>query len=128
MVGQALTGKRQSIPKVTNIKADDDRKIVFKNMGNNHAYPFIWADTLSISAGTSVIVASGVEFHGKKLATYGNIVATPRSDVGGNFYIERDTVNNVVTLKTASTVTADFDVQIIIGGNSTARYIESYVK
>jgi hypothetical protein len=127
MPGQALTGKRQSMPKVTNVKADDNKKIIFKNMGNNHAYPMFWADTISMD-GTSVVVADGVVFHGNKLAENGNIVATPRSVVAANYAVVRDTVNNIVTIEADAAVTADFDVQIILAGNSNERYIEDYMR
>ena len=125
MVGQALTGKRASIPKIANIKADDSKKMIFKNVGNNHAYPMIWADTVTMS-GSAVVVASGVTFHGMDLATYGNITVTPRSEVATPIYVTRDTVENVVQIESTASVTADFDVQVILGANADARFIESY--
>jgi len=128
MVGQALTGKRQSIPKVTNIKADDNKKVIFKNMGNNHTSPFIWADTISMVASDTAVVASGVVFQGKDLATYGNVIATAKGPINAHYYVEHDTQNNVISIKAASTVTVDFDVQIVLGGNAPSRYIEDYVK
>jgi hypothetical protein len=128
MVGQALTGKRQSIPKIVKLQADDNKKVVFKNVGNNHTSPFIWADTISVTAADSAVIADGVVFQGKDLATYGNVVVTPRGPIGTEYYVEHDTVNNIVTLKLGTTVTADFDVQIILGGNSAPRFIEDFVK
>ena len=125
MPGQALTGKRKSIPKTANIKADDGRKLIWKNVGNNHAYPMLWADVISM-AGTEVVVASGVDFHGFTLAEHGSVVATPRSAVTTPYYITRDTVNNVVKIESTVSVTADFDVQCMLGENADARYIEDY--
>lgn len=126
MVGQAQTGQRKSIPKVANIKADDGKKLIFKNVGNNHAYPMIWADTITMS-GTEVVVASGVVFHGMDLASYGNITATSRGSLSAPLYVTRDTVNNIVKIESTASVTADVDVQIILGTNADARFIESYV-
>lgn len=126
MPGQAQTGRRKSTPKSANMKADDSRKIVWKNVGNNHNYPMIWGDTVTMS-GTEVVVASGVEFHGMDLATYGNITVTPRSEVTTPIYVTRDTVENVVKIESTASVTADFDVQFMLGANADARYIESYV-
>lgn len=126
MVGQAQTGKRKSIPKNANIKADDGKKLIWKNVGNNHAYPMVWSDTITMS-GTEVVVASGVEFHGFTLAENGNIVATPHSAVATPYYITRDTASNVVKIESTASVTADFDIQFMLGANADARYIESYV-
>lgn len=126
MVGQAQTGQRKSIPKAANMKADDSRKIVWKNVGNNHNYPMVWADVASMD-GTEVVVASGVSFHGMDLATYGNVVATPRSAVATPYYVTKDTVNNVVKIESTASVTTDFDVQFMLGANADARYIENYV-
>lgn len=126
MVGQALTGKRNSIPKITNMKADDNKKVVYKNMGNNHAYPIMWCDTITVS-GSEAVVASGVEFHGLELATYGNVVATPKGSITGTYYIEMDTTNNIVKIKSSATINADFFVQLTLGDNSPPRFIENFV-
>lgn len=127
MVGQAQTGKLKSIPKKVSVRADDGKKVIWKDAGNNHAYPMIWADLISMD-GTEAVVASGVEFHGFNLAEHGNVVATPRSVVATPFYITRDVVENVVKIESTASVTADFDVQLMLGENADARYIESYVK
>jgi hypothetical protein len=125
MVGQAQTGKGKSIPKVTSIKADDALKLVYKNIGNNHSYPFIWADTVTVVSGTSeVVIASGVEFHGYQVATHGNITASPLAQVD-SWYIDKDTVNNVVKIVATGAVGADtdFDVKVILGEASDAGYV-----
>ena len=124
MVGQAQTGKHRSIPKIASIKADDGRKVIFRNVGANHASPLLWADTITMS-GTSAVVASGVKFNGYDLATYGNIVATPRSAVTYPFWIARNTSTNVITLTAASGIVSVFDVQFMLGDNAPSRFIES---
>ena len=126
-IGQPNTGKKKSIPKVADVKADDSKKLVYKKVGNNHNYPFIWADQVTLVSGTAeIIVASGVNFHGFDFATYGNIVVTPLADVGYRYYIDKDTVNNVVKIVSTSSVTGDkvFDVQVVLGENASSRYIE----
>lgn len=63
-------GKLKSLQKLTKINGDDDKALIYRNMGNNHASPFIWAETLTFSgAGTQTLV-SGVKFHGMKMADY----------------------------------------------------------
>jgi len=115
-VGQ--TGKLRSTPKICRVNGDDALKVVYRNMGNNHAYPFVWADTVTVASGASqVVVASGVKFHGMELAAYGSIVATPRTDPGNRFWIERNLVSNIVTLKVGSSVAnaVTFDVMCVLG-------------
>lgn len=129
MVGQAQTGKGKSIPKVVAVKADDALKVIYKQIGNNHAYPFMWADTVTVVSGTSeAVIASGVEFHGYDLATYGNVVASPMG-VAASWYLDKDTVTNIVKIVTASPVGSDtdFDIQIVLGTASASRYIEDLV-
>ena len=101
-LGQALTGKRASTPKVTKIMGDDSGTLIYRNLGNNHSVPYVWADQITVVSGaTTAVVASGISFHGYDLATYGNMVVTPEGNLGA-CYITKDTVNNVVTLVCAS--------------------------
>lgn len=126
-IGQPNTGKKKSIPKVADVKADDSLKLLYKKVGNNHNYPCQWADKVTLLNGaTEVVVASGVNFHGFDLATYGNVVVTPLADVGYRYYIDKDTGTNVVKIVSTAAVAADidFDVQVVLGGNASARYIE----
>jgi hypothetical protein len=96
-LGQAQTGQRSSTPKVCKVDGDDSMKMVYRHMGNNHAHPFLWADELTVVSGaTSVVVASGIKFHGMPLATNGTFVATPEGDLG-RFWITKNTSTNVVT-------------------------------
>jgi hypothetical protein len=117
-LGQAQTGSLKSTPKLTRINGDDNKKIVYRNLGNNHAYPFIWADTFTVAAGEkAVTVASGIKFHGYDLASYANVVATPLANPGGYFYISKNTTTNKIQIKTTAAPGADldFDVQIMLG-------------
>jgi hypothetical protein len=95
--GQPQTGQKASTPKVCKVMGDDRATLVYRNLGNNHSMPYVWADTVTVTSGsTSAVVASGIKFHGYDLATYGNMVATPEGDLG-SFYFSKDTTSNIVT-------------------------------
>jgi hypothetical protein len=97
-------GKLKSIPKIVRINGDDDKKAIYRNMGNNHAYPFVWASTAVMPLGdTEMVVASGIKWHGYDLASYASVVATP--EFNAYAYVERDTTSNVLTLHVSSTPT-----------------------
>jgi hypothetical protein len=118
-LGQAQVGLLRSIPKLTRINGDDNLKVIWRNMGNNHAYPFFWGDSFTVASGvTSITLASGIKFHGFDLATYANVTATPCWNAGA-FYITKDTTNNVITF-TCATAGADdgsskVDVKFALG-------------
>ncbi len=121
-LGQAQVGHSpglRSTPKLTRINGDDNLKVIWKNMGNNHAYPLIWGSEHTVASGiTSVTLASGVKFHGMDLATYANVQATPNWDCG-RFYVSKNTGTNVLTL-TCTTAGANdgssrFDVKYMLG-------------
>ncbi len=120
-LGQAQVGLLRSTPKLTRINGDDNLKVIWKNMGNNHAYPLIWGSEHTVASGvTTITLASGVKFHGMELATYGNIQATPNWSAGDN-YITKDTAANTVTF-TCATAGADagtssVDVRYMLGYN-----------
>jgi len=118
---QALSGKRRSTPKVCRILADDDRMIVYRKAGNNHAQPFLWADmfTTMTSGITSIVVASGIVFHGYTLADDGNVTASPMSDPENRWWIVKDTTDNRILIHRATDnrndYSVDFDVQFMLG-------------
>lgn len=106
-------GTLRSTPKLTKINGDDSNKVIYRNLGNNHAYPFIWANTATVSSGTtSVVLASGIKWHGYDLATYASVIATPKGDIG-DYYTTADTDVNTITLNCASTPSTDTDVALI---------------
>lgn len=113
-------GTLKSIPKLTRINGDDHNKVIYRNMGNNHAYPFVWASTATMVSGTQeVVVASGIKWHGYDLASYASVVATPKGDIGGYLYTEADESANTITLKTSgSALSADVTVALMfmLGG------------
>ena len=109
-VGQ--TGTLKSVPKLTKISADDNTRMIFKNMGNNHAYPFMWGSTHVISGGADTVVASGIKFHGLELAKNCNVVLTVTSGTqDGYVYIEKDAAANVVTVKSTGSNSIEVDIR-----------------
>ena len=119
-LGQAQTGSLRSTPKQLKMTASDNSSVVFKNMGNNHNVPFIWAASATVASGTSgVVLASGVKFYDMELATYANTVVTAAGNPGGYYWIANDTDANVITLYTSSAVSADtdFNVQFMLGNS-----------
>ena len=115
-------GKLKSMPKLTRINGDDNDKVIFRNMGNNHAYPFVWATTAEVADGeTTAVVASGIKWHGYDLATYASVVATPKGDLG-YCYTTADTNANTITLTCSSAASGDTGVALIfmLGGDFEA--------
>lgn len=117
-LGQAQTGTLSSIPKVCKIAGDDNMKMLWKNMGNNHNTPFIWGQTVTFS-GTEGVVASGIKFHGSNLADIANVTITPLSDTGATarVYVDKDAATNKISIKSTATISASFDVQIMLGAS-----------
>jgi hypothetical protein len=104
-------GSLKSTPKIVRINGDDNKKAIYRNMGNNHAYPFVWASTASIPLNaTSMVLASGIKWHGYDLASYATIVATPNWNA--NCYITSNTGTNVVTLHVSSAATVSGSNQV----------------
>lgn len=101
-VGHVGAGALRSTPKLTRINGDDNLKIIWKNMGNNHTYPLLWGSEHTVASGvTTITLASGIKFHGMELATYGNVQASPNWNAGAS-YITKDTAANTVTFTCAT--------------------------
>jgi len=117
--GGPAGGALRSTPKLTRINGDDNLKVIWRNMGNNHAYPFFWGDSFTVASGvTEITLASGVKFHGFDLATYGNVTATPCWNAGA-FYITKDTAANTIKFTCANAGANDgsskVDVKFALG-------------
>lgn len=116
-MAQAQTGKTASTPKIVKVSADDNLKLMYKNLGNNHNYPFMFGFKATVVSGTDEItVASGITLHGCDLAAYGNVTASPLGNAG-TWYVDKDTSGNIIKIKTTSSVSEDidFDVKIMMG-------------
>lgn len=114
-----MTHATKSTPKITRVSADDSLKMVYRHLGNNHAYPFIWAGSFTVVSGVSeVVLCSGVKFHGYELASNATVVATPNWDAG-DFYVTKDTSLNKITITCANNGANDgsseFDVMFMLG-------------
>lgn len=105
-------------PKLTRINGDDVLAVIYRNMGNNHAYPFVWSETVTVASGESeVTVISGVKLHGMKTADYCNVCLTALADPAARYWVEKDSGANTIKVKVGSTVSADidFDVMVMVG-------------
>jgi hypothetical protein len=102
-------GKLKSMPKLTRINGDDVMPMVFRNMGNNHAYPFIFGGTVTASgASQPTTVMSGIKFHGMAAAEY--CLVTVGGTVGA--VVEKDTAANTITITPAASGTVDYIVMV----------------
>ena len=108
--GGVTGGALKSMPKLTRINGDDFLPLVYRNMGNNHAYPFIWAESKVVVPGDWTVI-SGVKFHGMPASEY--CMVTVGGTVGVNPYVTKDTVTNKITVTAAASGTVD--VMVMVG-------------
>jgi len=102
----------KSMPKITRINGDDYMPLVYRNMGNNHAYPFIWAKTLTFSGSDTMTLISGAKWHGMAAAEY-CMVTTGVSDDAMKPVVVKDTVNNIISV--TSSAAGAVDVMVMVG-------------
>jgi len=114
-LGQAQVGLLRSTPKLTRINGDDNLKVIWRNMGNNHAYPFVWASTVTHSGTSTVLVASGTKFHGFDLVTYANVTVTPLASPGSFYWVDKNADGNIYIKSASSMSNVDFDVKYMLG-------------
>jgi len=114
IIGQQ--GLLKSKPKLTRINGDDNLKVIYRNLGNNHAYPFVWASNHTVASGADTVVASGVKFHGYDLASYANTTLTVVSGTpDGYVYIDKDRTNNIITVKSTGSNSIEVDIKWMLG-------------
>jgi len=118
-LGNYQVGTLKSTPKLTRINGDDHSMVIYRNMGNNHAYPFVWATSVTHSGTETVLVASGVKFHGYDLVTYANINVTPLADPGaGRYWVDKNATDGKIYLKSSASISnVDFDVKFMLGAD-----------
>ncbi len=117
-IGNAMPGTYNSMPKMVKVNADDSKTAIYRNMGNNHAYPMMFAGQFTVASGTTEeTIMDSVTFHGFDLATYAKVTATPMSDPGARVWIEKSTGANTVKIKVGSATSGDvvFDVLCMLG-------------
>jgi hypothetical protein len=103
-------GTLKSTPKFTRINGDDYLPIIYRNMGNNHSYPFVWGRKYSFDSAGSTTVLSGVKFHGMAAADYCMVTVGGTQNTAP--YITKDSTNNVITLTAAASGTVDIIVMV----------------
>ena len=111
-LGQAQVGSLKSKPKLTRINGDDNAKVIWRNMGNNHSYPLLWTSTHEIVGGADTVVASGVKFHGLALASYASFagITVTSGTQDGYVYITKDTTANTITVKSTGSNSVEVDI------------------
>ena len=111
-------GLLKSTPKLTKINGDDSNKVIYRNLGNNHAYPFVWATTATVASGTtSVVIADGIKWHGYNLAENASVVATPKGNLG-YCYTTANASANTITFNCETSAPGDTEVALMfmLGG------------
>jgi len=101
-------GKLKSMPKLTRINGDDVMPLVYRNMGNNHAYPFIFAGNVTVTGTEAVTVMSGVKFHGMAAADYCMVT------VGGTVSatVQKDSTLNTIAITPSASGTVDYMIMV----------------
>ena len=99
-------GKLKSMPKITRINGDDVMPLVYRNMGNNHAYPFIFGG--SFEGDSAVTIMSGTKFHGMAAADYCLVT------VGGTVdaTVVKDSAANTITITPSASGVVDYIVMV----------------
>ena len=113
-------GKLRSVPKLTKINGDDGLSLIYRNMGNNHAYPFIWAETMTFSGAGTQTLLSGVKFHGMKAADYCK-VSLGAGATGMNPYFTKDSGANTITI--SSSAAGSVDIIVMVGATPNVEEI-----
>jgi hypothetical protein len=80
-------------------------------MGNNHAYPFIWADTVTFTGAETKTLVSGVKFHGMKVAQYAKVTVGALA-AGMNVYVTKNTAANTITISSSAAGSADVIIML----------------
>jgi len=110
----------KSIPKVVRVNADDDKSVMYKNLGNGQRVPFMWTTSVTVASGTTEsVVASGVKFSDFAVSE-GQIFATPTNSTAAStsYYVDKDTTSNIVTLK-GGAAGASYDIFVSLGTGVT---------
>ena len=100
----------RSIPKLTRINGDDSMSLIYRNMGNNHAYPFLWSESLVFTGAGDMTLVSGVKFHGMPAADYCTV--TVGGTTGTAPVVAKDSAANTITISSSAAGTVDVIVMV----------------
>ena len=103
-------GKLRSMPKLTRINGDDALSLIYRNMGNNHAYPFLWSESLVFAGAETLTLISGVKFHGMPAADYCTV--TVGGTAGTAPSVAKDSGANTITVTSSAAGTGDVIVMV----------------
>jgi len=109
----------RSIPKLTRINGDDNMSLIYRNMGNNHAYPFIWSEALVFAGAETLTLVSGVKFHGMPAADY-CFVTTGAQAAGMDLYVTKDSAANTISVTSSAAGSADVTVMVGVAPDVSA--------
>ncbi len=148
--GPVIGGKRtnvRSIPKLVRVNADDDRALIYRNLGNGRRLPLLWGTAVTLASGTNqqTVVASGIEFHGFRIvdgiieitpvvsgtADSGGVSSTvyPDENILGKVYVIKDYTHNQIIIRSTVEIAAGaqcpFDVYVYFGTSTSFNSTDS---
>ena len=112
-------GTLRSMPKLTRINGDDALALIYRNMGNNHAYPFVWAETLEFTGAETLTLISGVKFHGMPAADYCMVTLGPQA-AAMDAYVTKNSGENKIEVTSSAAGSCDVMVMVGIAPDVTA--------
>jgi hypothetical protein len=113
-------GLLRSTPTKVLVKADDNYRIVYRNVGKNKYIPLMWSTNHIMDGGADTVVASGISMYGLELALYSSFAVTVVSGTqDGYVYINKDVENNVITLMSTGSNTVGVDITWLLGADPT---------
>lgn len=113
-------GLLRSTPTKVLVKADDNYKIIYRNVGKDRYIPLMWSTNHTMTSGADTVVASGISMYGLELASYSSFAVTVVSGTqDGYVYIDKDVTNNIVKLISTGTNTVGVDITWLLGADPT---------
>ena len=114
-------------PKVVRINGDDNKTVVYRNLGNGRRVPFLIGTSVTVASGnTTASILSGMDIHGYKISS-AVVQVTPTNNVAsGRYYVEKDTTTPSLVLHQANNdVTATYDVYVFLGDAASSTLYSS---
>jgi len=101
---------KKPVPNMVGMRANAEKALIMKDMGNGHMRPFMWGSTITVASGdNNALVASGT-----MADVYVDEAVYALSD--GDYRIAKDAATHTVKIETLTTsgVNADFDVDVVV--------------